>query len=86
MTCPRCSGIAESDSVDIGVGIQVRGNFYCPACEWCAEEPTDAELGLDDMGDELFAAAREHSSPRQVPGDKSRAAQNLQPQKANPHD
>lgn len=52
MACPNCGGIAVSDSVDIGVGLQVRGNFACDACHWCA----DAELGLDDTGpgDGLF--------------------------------
>jgi hypothetical protein len=55
MVCPNCGSIAESDSVDIGVGIQVRGNFHCEGCEWSAEQPTDAELGLDPIGDELFS-------------------------------
>lgn len=44
MICPECGAIAVSDSVDIGVGIQVRGNFYCEACHWA--KPT-AETPLD---------------------------------------
>lgn len=33
MRCPKCGGIAESDSVDVGVGLVVRGNFACE-CGW----------------------------------------------------
>lgn len=33
MRCPECGGIAESDSVDVGVGLYVRGNFSC-ICGW----------------------------------------------------
>lgn len=51
MICPNCGEIAVSDSVDIGVGIQVRGNFYCEACHWAKptdEQPFDFDLFLED--------------------------------------
>ena len=53
MLCPNCGGVAESDSVDIGVGIQVRGNFHVEACDWCADQPSNTDLGLNDI-DEAF--------------------------------
>lgn len=34
MICPECGGRAYSDSVDVGVGLYVRGNFECAACGW----------------------------------------------------
>ena len=40
MKCPACGGIAESDSVDVGVGLIVRGNFSC-ACGWEIYGPDD---------------------------------------------
>ena len=33
MTCPECGGRAESDAVDVGVGLYIAGNFAC-ACGW----------------------------------------------------
>lgn len=33
MRCPSCGGIATSDSVDVGVGLYVAGNFSC-SCGW----------------------------------------------------
>ena len=50
MICPECGGIAVSDSVDIGVGILVRGNFYCANCGWAMpmeEEPNNI-IDLDE--------------------------------------
>lgn len=38
MICPECGGKAYSDSVDVGVGLIVRGNFECE-CGW--------EIGAD---------------------------------------
>lgn len=46
MRCPDCGGVAESDVVDIGVGVQVRGNFRCP-CGFAIEPPTEHDLGLN---------------------------------------
>lgn len=41
MRCPRCGDIAESDSVDIGVGLMIRGNFDCNSCGWEIDGPED---------------------------------------------
>lgn len=49
MICPSCGSITVSDSVDIGVGIQVRGNFHCKCCEWdMPEDPAPFALIEDD--------------------------------------
>jgi hypothetical protein len=52
MICPQCGGIAESDTVDIGVGVQVRGNFHCEGCDWSVDPPNDSDLGLMDWPEE----------------------------------
>ena len=52
MICPKCGRIAESDTVDIGVGLQVRGNFRCYGCGWSVEPPTADGLGLTDWPEE----------------------------------
>lgn len=58
--CPECGDIAESDSVDVGVGLLVRGNFGCPSCYW--EFEADGRINvaspddyLIDLGDGEFA-------------------------------
>lgn len=33
MKCPECEGTAECDSVDVGVGLYIAGNFWCE-CGW----------------------------------------------------
>ena len=33
MTCPECGKRAESDSVDVGVGLYIRGDYSCE-CGW----------------------------------------------------
>lgn len=48
MRCPECGGIAESDSVDVGVGLIVRGNFAC-LCGW--ELEADGKMNVADYGD-----------------------------------
>lgn len=34
MRCPECAGVAECDSVDVGVGLYIAGNFWCEYCGW----------------------------------------------------
>lgn len=48
MICPECGGIAESDSVDVGVGLMVRGNFNCP-CGW--ELDADGKMNVGSYED-----------------------------------
>jgi hypothetical protein len=52
MKCPACGGIAESDSVDVGVGLIVRGNFSC-SCGWEIDGPDD--WGFLDPDERPFA-------------------------------
>jgi hypothetical protein len=52
MKCPACGGIAESDSVDVGVGLIVRGNFSCE-CGWEIHSPND--FGFLDLDERPFA-------------------------------
>lgn len=33
MECPECGGQAESDCVDVGVGLYIAGNYWCE-CGW----------------------------------------------------
>lgn len=33
MACPECGGQAESDAVDVGVGLYIAGNYSCE-CGW----------------------------------------------------
>ena len=47
MTCPECGGIAESESVDVGVGLVVRGDFVCP-CGWESEADGRMNVGTYD--------------------------------------
>lgn len=48
MICPDCGAVAESDSVDVGVGLLVRGNFYCAACEWDIDSDGKANVETYD--------------------------------------
>lgn len=52
MTCPACGGTAESDAVDVGVGMIIRGNYAC-ACGWEIDGPED--YGFVGMEDREFA-------------------------------
>lgn len=54
MYCPACGGVAESESVDVGVGLLVRGNFSCE-CGWEIDGPDD--FGFVEEGDVEFAPA-----------------------------
>lgn len=40
MTCPACGGVAECESVDVGVGLVLRGDFSCE-CGWVIDGPDD---------------------------------------------
>jgi len=40
MNCPACGGIAECESVDVGVGLVLRGDFACE-CGWEIDGPED---------------------------------------------
>lgn len=46
MQCPMCGGIAYSDSVDVGVGLYIRGNYEC-SCGWEIDGPVQPELTMD---------------------------------------
>jgi hypothetical protein len=48
MRCPECDRIAESESVDVGVGLIVRGDFICD-CGWQAE--TDGIMNIETYDD-----------------------------------
>lgn len=47
MVCPECGGIAESDSVDVDIGLIVRGNFAC-ACGWEIDADGKADVEAYD--------------------------------------
>lgn len=48
MDCPECGGNAYSDSVDVGVGIYIAGNFMC-ACGW--ESDADGRTNVASYAD-----------------------------------
>lgn len=57
MRCPECGGIATSESVDVGVGLCVRGNYEC-ACGWEYEADGRANVATyDDWFPDLLEAA-----------------------------
>lgn len=47
MYCPDCGAVAESDHVDVGVGVIVRGNFACD-CGWEYEADGRKNVGSYD--------------------------------------
>lgn len=57
MVCPACGAIAESESVDVGVGLLVRGDFSC-LCGWELDGPED--FGFIDLEDVEFAPPDVH--------------------------
>jgi hypothetical protein len=59
MKCPACGDVAESDSVDVGVGLLVRGNFAC-ACGWEIDGPEDFGFVREDELDNVFAPIRSY--------------------------
>lgn len=52
MLCPQCQTLLECDSVDVGVGLVVRGNFTCD-CGWEIDGPDD--FGFVDTDELEFA-------------------------------
>lgn len=54
MICPECGSIAESESVDVGVGLYIRGNYEC-ACGW--EYEADGRMNVETYND-YFVEAR----------------------------
>lgn len=49
MVCPACGKIAESESVDVGVGLYVKGNFNCE-CGWEIDGPKDfGFVNIEDL-------------------------------------
>lgn len=46
MECPMCGKTAYSDSVDVGVGLYIRGNFECE-CGWEIDGEIQPELSMD---------------------------------------
>lgn len=48
MHCPECGDIAESESVDVGVGLYVRGNYEC-RCGW--EYEADGRMNVASYSD-----------------------------------
>src|SRR4051812_23284836 len=51
MRCPNCGGLAESECVDVGVGLIIRGDYTC-ACGWEHGGPDD--YGFVDLDRECF--------------------------------
>jgi len=45
--CPSCNMPLEFVEVDIGVGI-IRGNYYCPECNWTPEPAEFVDEDEDD--------------------------------------
>lgn len=49
MKCPACGGIAESEAVDVGVGLYIKGDYACHRCDWDLGGPTDyGFVGMED--------------------------------------
>lgn len=44
--CPECGAVAYCCTVDIGVGVQERGNWHCDNCGWDVPDLSDDLLGL----------------------------------------
>lgn len=50
MPCPVCGALAESEAVDVGVGLIIRGNYACESCGWEIDGPDDhGMLDLDEI-------------------------------------
>ena len=49
MICPECGAIAISESVDVGVGLYAKGDFYCYVCGW--EYAADGRMNVETYGD-----------------------------------
>lgn len=46
--CPECGARAESESIDVGVGLYIQGNFIC-ACGW--ESDADGKMNVSAYSD-----------------------------------
>lgn len=53
MKCPECGGSAESDAVDVGVGLYIRGNYECE-CGW--EYEADGRMNVENYNDYFVEA------------------------------
>ena len=53
MTCPNCGARAECESVDVGVGLYLKGDYACHRCDWEINGPND--FGFVGMEDREFA-------------------------------
>lgn len=61
MLCPECGGRAESDAVDVGVGLYIAGNFVCD-CGWEYEADGMARVGsYDDWFPDLPHGLKHHT-------------------------
>jgi len=50
MKCPVCGAIAESEAVDVGVGLYIKGDFKCSKCNWELDGPEDfGFIKLEDL-------------------------------------
>lgn len=47
--CPYCGFPCSADYVDVGVGMQQCGPYFCQACKACQHHPEDSEP-TDDAG------------------------------------
>jgi hypothetical protein len=68
MPCPACGGMAESESVDVGVGLMIRGNFHCD-CGWEIDGPDD--FGFVELDEVEFAMPADGSESQGKPETKS---------------
>lgn len=50
MACHECGGQAESDAVDVGVGLYITGNYWCD-CGW--EIGADGKMNVASYRDYL---------------------------------
>lgn len=48
MPCPECEGTAESDAVDVGVGLYISGNYACNLCGWESDADGKAAVATYD--------------------------------------
>lgn len=53
MKCPNCGATAESEAVDVGVGLYIKGDYACPRCDWDLGGPSD--FGFVEMEAREFA-------------------------------
>jgi rubredoxin len=48
MTCPMCGALAESECVDVGVGLYITGDYVCSQCDWEIDGPLQPELKMNE--------------------------------------